>query len=154
MARRIMILLLVAALASAVAGLLWAQGYGQSSDNAMTTDKAMTSGKTMGNMPSQNEYTRCTKTCSMLVDFYHKQFTTMKTHEGDKTCWSNCWTRYGQGGSPSAADQKTLWFSKVADNMRANQCAQACWRTHHSDSRVVAVAGWRSEPRPNTLCYR
>jgi len=148
MARQITILLLVLGLATAVAGLLWAQSYGQSSDKAMG-DKAMT----MGNMPSQSEYTRCTKTCNTLMDFYHKQYAKMKTHEGDKTCWGNCQTRYGQGESPSMAGQKSLWSSKVADSMRANQCAQACWRTHHSDNRTISVAGWRSEPRSNTVCY-
>jgi hypothetical protein len=71
----------------------------------------------------------------------------MKTHEGDKVCWQNCWTRFGSGGSPSVTDQKDLWTSKTTENMRANQCAQACWRTQHNDSRTVSVAGWRSEPR-------
>ena len=132
MARQMIVLVLVLVLAMAVAGLLWARSapYGQ------TGGKAASAGKMM---PAQNEYSRCTKTCSALMDYYHKQYAKMKTHEADKTCWSNCWTRYGKGKSASTSDEKNLWTSRMAQNMRANQCAQACWR---------------SEPRSNTVCYR
>ena len=92
------------------------------------------------------EVDRCTMTCSILMDNYNKKFATMKAHEGDRQCWETCWSRMGRGQTSSVADMKALWMSQMAENMRANQCAQACWRKHN-DSNTVAVGGWRSTPR-------
>jgi hypothetical protein len=40
-----------------------------------------------------------------------------------------------------------MWMSRMGNNMRANQCAQACWRKFHDESNTVEVGGWRSAPR-------
>jgi hypothetical protein len=47
------------------------------------------------------------------------------------------------------AEKKAMWRDMRDKHMRANQCAQACWRTHHNDETAVEVGGWRSEPRAN-----
>jgi hypothetical protein len=127
---------MAAVLAVAVTGLVW----------AMTTTAPKPAG--------QSEYSRCTKTCTTLMDYYRGQYAKMKAHDGDKTCWDNCWARYGKTKSPTVAEQKALWAQHMPKELRANQCAQACWRVHHDGKRTVTVAGWRSEPRPNTVCYR
>lgn len=105
-------------------------------------------------MAGQQERDRCSKTCNALLSYYHRQYAKMKTHEGDKTCWANCWTRFGTGDEGSVSGQKDLWRSKMAANLRVNQCSQACWRTHHKENRMVSVAGWRSEPRSSTVCSK
>jgi len=150
MTRRVIVVLLVVVLAVAVAGLLWAKTAPGKGTHAVSK---MVAGK--GKMaPMHSEYTRCAKTCNALLGNYQKQYAKMKTHEGDKTCWANCWTRFGSGDEGAATDQKKLWTTKMTANMRVNQCSQACWRTHHKESRTVSVAGWRSEPRPSTVCSK
>ena len=52
------------------------------------------------------------------------------------------------GMRPSASEMKAFWAERRPNNMRANMCAQACWRMHHNDDRGVSVGGFRSEPRP------
>lgn len=55
-------------------------------------------------------------------------------------------------GMPMAAggmdEMRAFWMQRRPTLMRRNQCAQACWRIHHSGSNVAAVKGWRSAPRP------
>ncbi len=93
------------------------------------------------------EFDRCTMTCTMLMNHYNKKFAAMKAHEGDKQCWHTCSSRSGgTGEEASTSDMKELWMKNRAERMRANQCAQACWRIHN-DSNTVAVGGWRSAPR-------
>jgi hypothetical protein len=100
------------------------------------------------------EFNRCSRTCTTLTAFYNKNYPMMKTREGNKECWQNCWNRYGnKTKAASVAAQKSLWMGKMSQNMRNNQCAQACWRNHHSNSSMVSVAGWRSTPR-GTACYK
>ena len=94
-----------------------------------------------------SEVDRCTKTCSVLVDHYNKMFPAMKAHEGDKQCWQTCWSRMGKTESGSAAQMKSLWMGKMTENMRVNQCSQACWRKYNDNSNTVEVGGWRSMPR-------
>lgn len=53
------------------------------------------------------------------------------------------------GMRPSASEMKAFWAERRPNNMRANMCAQACWRMHHNDDRGVSVGGFRSsESRP------
>jgi len=100
---------------------------------------------------TDDEMDRCTMTCTMLMDHYNKNFARMKAHEGDSQCWQTCWKRLGPAKSASMEEMKTFWMERRPMNMRANQCAQACWRVNHQDSNTVEVGGWRSEPR-DTAC--
>ncbi len=101
----------------------------------------------MKKMSSMGEKARCTKTCTTLMDYYNKTSPKMKAREGNKQCWDTCWSRNGKGMKPNAAGLKSFWMGKMPMNLRANQCAQACWRKHHDNSNTVQVAGWRSMPR-------
>jgi hypothetical protein len=83
------------------------------------------------------------------MDHFGDKFGKMKAREGDKQCWQTCWSRSGRQTRGTAAGMKKLWMSKMGTQMRANQCAQACWRKHHSDKNEVRVGGWRSQPRSN-----
>jgi hypothetical protein len=116
----------------AVAGVLYAE-YGARSSSATPT--------------YENEFDRCTMTCTMLMNHYNKNYAAMKSREGDKQCWRTCWNRQGEDASPSTSDMKSLWMKNREMSMRVNQCAQACWRTHNDKSGTVAVGGWRSTPR-------
>ena len=136
MSRRYVALLVVAGLALLVAGALWA--------GSATRE---------GSATCENEADRCTMTCTMLMNHYNKKFAAMKVHEGDKQCWETCWFRMGKGTAGSAQEMKTLWMGKMAENMRVNQCSQACWRKHHRESMTVEVGGWRSDPR-SQVCAR
>ena len=129
MSKRVLGVVIAVLFTFALAGVLYAQ-YGTTSSSA-----------------SENEFDRCTMTCTMLMNHYHKHFAAMKSHEGDKQCWDTCWKRYGEGANPSTSDMKNLWMQNRAENMRVNQCAQACWRIHNDKSGTVAVGGWRSTPR-------
>jgi hypothetical protein len=95
----------------------------------------------------QSEADRCSMTCTVLMRHWDRKFNTMKAHEGDGQCWNTCWERFGTGQECPAADKKKIWMSRMGDNMRANQCAQACWRKFHDESNTVEVGGWRSAPR-------
>jgi len=132
-----------------MAGALWAQygSYGSQSEPMAKPEAGMTAKPETGMMPAAKEFERCTKTCTLLMDNYHKMYPTMRAHEGDKRCWSTCWSRYGERSNPTADEQKGMWMKQMSGRMHANQCAQACWRVHHDDSKEVAVGGWRSVPR-------
>lgn len=131
MRRRTVAVLVAVLLALGVAGALWAE-YGARAEGKATC---------------ASEADRCSMTCTMLTNHWNKKFGTMKAHEGDKQCWEICWRRMGKEGAGSAAELKALWMENMASNMRANQCAQACWRKSHDNSSTVEVGGWRSTPR-------
>ena len=143
MSRKLIAMFVVVLFVVALAGALMAAKEG--------TDPMKMNGMKMGNQMMdkmhKSEPGRCTKTCDTLLTNYRKMFSMMKSHEGDKQCWTTCWSRYGKSQTTSTADMKKLWVSKTSENMRANQCAQACWRMHHKNSNTVEVAGWRSMPR-------
>ncbi len=125
MSKRLLGLIIALAFALVAAGTLYAE-YGKG---------------------AMSEVDRCTMTCSMLIDHYNKKFAAMKAHEGDKQCWDTCWSRMGKSEMGSAGEMKSLWMERMPENMRVNQCAQACWRKHNDNSKTVAVGGWRSTPR-------
>ncbi len=127
-----------------VAGALWAQ-YG--------TPGQMMAKPEGGMMPAAKEFDRCTMTCTLLMDNYQKKYASMRAHEGDKQCWQTCWSRMGKGSGPTMEAQKGVWMQNHPNHMRANQCAQGCWRINHDQSKEVAVGGWRSAPR-DTVCAR
>ncbi len=124
----------------ATAGALWAE-YGTRPETGMMEKSEMSM------MPMAKEFDRCTMTCAMLMNHYEKTYGMMRAHEGDKKCWSTCWSRYGEGAMLTTEKQKELWMKQRPERMRANQCAQACWRAHHEDAKEVMVGGWRSTPR-------
>ena len=132
MSGRVIAVLVALVLIIAVAGALWAE---------------YASEKRAAKASCEGESDRCTMTCTMLMNHYNKKFATMKAHEGDKQCWQTCWSRMGRGETGTVAETKALWMKNMAPNMRVNQCAQACWRSHHEDSNTVEVGGWRSAPR-------
>ncbi len=100
--------------------------------------------------PASGDFNRCLSTCNTVVKYYSAKRPTLRTHEGDKQCWSTCNTRFSQKAS-SQQDMKRFWQTKRDTNLHANQCAQACWRSYHRGSSEVSVAGFRSEPR-STAC--
>jgi hypothetical protein len=97
--------------------------------------------------PAASEYRRCAKTCNALLVQFNESYPNRPTHEGDKQCRDTCWARMGKGKPGSASDMKNLWQENMSSHMRANQCAQACWRQRHRDNKTVSVGGWQSEPR-------
>jgi len=103
--------------------------------------------QTMGMKQAGAEKDRCTRTCSTLMNFYNTNYPKMKAREGNKQCWDTCWSRFGKGKMAGVSEKKAFWMEKRAMNMRANQCAQACWRMHQGNSKTVEVGGWRSMPR-------
>jgi hypothetical protein len=128
------------------AGALWAE-YAARSEPAATTEHRMMAQPEATMMPVMKEFDRCTMTCTLLMDNYQKKYSAMRAHEGDKQCWKTCWSRFGMGENPTAEKQKEMWMTHRAESMHANQCAQACWRVHHDESKEVMVGGWRSNPR-------
>jgi hypothetical protein len=120
----------------AIAGVLWAK---HESKGAKAT--------------GISDWARCTKTCSTLMQLMARSHARVKVHEGDKQCWQTCWNRMGKGATRSAARMKAFWTQNSAKHMRANQCAQACWRMHHDNTKMVQVKDWRSEPR-DTICAK
>ena len=91
---------------------------------------------------------RCLTTCNTLVKYYTQKLPTMKSHEGDKQCWQTCDARFNQSAGPrDAKAMKAFWAGKRAANLRANQCAKACWRKFHSGSQTVNA----SQPRGTGL---
>ncbi len=132
-----------------MAGALWAQygSYGEQSKPMEKPQTGMMATPMEGGAMPMKEHERCTKTCSTLMENYHKKYATMKAREGDSKCWGTCWTRFGQGANPTTEMQKDVWMKQMPQRMHVNQCAQACWRVHHNESNEVAVGGWRSAPR-------
>ncbi len=98
-----------------------------------------------------SEYRRCAKTCSVLLDQFNTSYPKMQPHEGDEQCYNTCWARTGKGQPGSPSEAKKVWQENMPSHMRANQCAQACWRRRHKESATVAVGGWKSEPR-SAIC--
>ncbi len=101
----------------------------------------------------QSEHLRCTETCNTFTSHYRFRYSQMTSHEGDATCWSTCWQRFGGTGTPPAAQMKTFWAQRRPLNMKNNLCSQACWRTFHGGSGTAQVANWMSSPRPIERCY-
>lgn len=97
------------------------------------------------------EYRRCVKTCNALMEQFNRSYPRMRVHEGDRRCWETCWARMGKGEPDTASSMKKLWLEQMPSNMRANQCARACWRRQHEQDETVRIGGWRSEPR-SALC--
>ncbi|MFB3880509.1 MAG: hypothetical protein ACE149_04560 [Armatimonadota bacterium] len=128
------------------AGAVWAQ-YGTRTESTEKPGHMMMTQPEAGMMPAMKEFDRCTMTCTLLMDNYQKKYSAMKAHEGDKQCWQTCWSRFGMGEKAAAEKQKETWMAHRAEQMHANQCAQACWRVHHDESKEVMVGGWRSNPR-------
>ncbi len=134
MSKRFAGVLIAMVLVVAAAGALWATQH----------EGTMPAGHSAG---YAKEFDRCTMTCTMLMNHYNRNFGAMKAHEGDKQCWHTCWSRFGSAREEaSTSDMKELWMRNRVERMRANQCAQACWRIHN-DSSMVEVGGWRSAPR-------
>jgi hypothetical protein len=96
---------------------------------------------------------RCARTCTTVMSFYSGKYAKMKAHEGDKQCWQTCSTLKGKS-SASAQAMKAFWKQNMHTSMRANQCAQACWRSYHKGSSNVRVAGWKSAPRSATCASK
>lgn len=145
MSKRLLGVVIAVVLTLLVAGVLWA-AYEKSMGEGMEPGMGMMESA----MPAyEKEFDRCTMTCTMLMNHFNKKHATMKAHEGDKQCWDTCWSRMGERKSGSATEMKDMWMKNRAERMRANQCAQACWRKHNQESNTVEVGGWRSTPRGN-----
>ena len=149
MARKWIPMMVIAALVVALVGVIWAKApeQGARQDRERMARERMVRTRA----PSLvGEHNRCTKTCTIVMSHFNKQFAAMKTHEGDRQCWELCWNRFGGKSQKSAAatEMKRLWMTRNARQMRINQCAQACWRRHHEGQAAVSVAGYRSQPRP------
>jgi hypothetical protein len=97
-----------------------------------------------------SEHVRCVATCATVMPYYQQRFAALQTHDGDTQCWANCWRQFGDSTrpNPTADQQRQLWRSRSPQYMRANQCAQTCWRKYHPQDTAVLVAGLPSLPRP------
>ena len=97
--------------------------------------------------PKGGDYNRCLATCDTVTKYYGTKRATLKTHDGDKQCWSTCDARLDRSkNAGNVQAMKAFWIQQKTTNLRANQCAQACWRKYHKGA--VSTAGWRnSEPR-------
>ena len=122
MSRRVLAVLVVVAFALVCAGGLWAK----------SADKC--------------DRDRCGKTCTTLMKNWTGKCSVAKAHEGDAECWTTCAVRAGQKEA-SVKEAKALWAKQMVSEMRANKCAQACWRKSHGSKSLVSVANLRSEPR-------
>jgi hypothetical protein len=124
MSRRVLAVLVVVAFALVCAGGLWAK----------SVDKC--------------DRDRCGKTCTALMKNWTGKCSVTKAHDGDAQCWQTCAARADKKDA-SPQEAKAIWSKQMVTEMRANKCAQACWRKAHSNKSLVPVVGWRSEPRPS-----
>jgi hypothetical protein len=106
--------------------------------------------KQAGTPTLPSEHVRCVATCATVMPYYQQRFAALQTHDGDTQCWANCWRQFGDSArpNPTADQQRQLWRSRSPQYMRANQCAQTCWRKYHPQDTAVLVAGLPSLPRP------
>ncbi len=124
MSRRVVVVVVMLALVLTVASMVWAARAA----------------------PKGGDYNRCLATCDTVIKYYGTKRATLKAHEGDKQCWSTCDARLNRSkNAGNAQAMKAFWTEQKPTNLRANQCAQACWRKYHKGA--VNTAGWRSEPR-------
>lgn len=152
--KRWILVVLVVGLILAMASLLWAMERSQKQKApAIQACPPNTSAHAMtGKMPSQaKEHKRCVVTCNTVMPFHRRKYAALKTHEGDTQCWHNCWNRFGDTTQTnvSLSDKKQLWQGKNAQYLRANQCAQTCYRRFHNQKAqpAIEVAGAHSRPR-------
>ena len=145
MVKRWLPIILMLALVLVVAGALWARAA-----HPQATGQPRVQAAAPGGHPTlASEHKRCTSTCNTVMPYYQKKYATLKTHDGDRRCWQSCWNRFGDKSKKNVAvnDMRKLWSSKNAQNLRANQCAQACYRKYHHEEAEITVAGYRSQPR-------
>jgi hypothetical protein len=144
MARHRVLLVIAAALAIVLAGVVWARVVTEA-DVRDSRPTAQATRRAASQAPRDDQQ-QCLQACRAVMSFYQRRYPLTATHDGDLACYEECWRTRGQTGKATAERRHAFWAGQRLAHQRASRCARTCWRKSGQKKLDVPASGYREGP--------